>query len=180
MLTQKLIDQGGSKLEATRLFLERGLKIPIPESTWHYHGQSLDNVRKEFNRLRKPVIVRGSDKYDWHGRIGVLPTIRDVHSFLDLEEAVRECENFMLRDDFKRFADDEGLGYTEEVHQLIQEQSPSNIVGSMIRHPNDLRKLILNYMDRDDHSSGESSRSPVSCALYNNETKHLFDTSWTM
>jgi len=167
MLTAELIRRGGSKLEATRLFLERGLDIPIPHSTWHYHGQPLDSIVTEFNKLRKPVIVRGSDRYDWHGRIGVLPTIRDVETFEGLEDAIKQTERFMFDADFKKFADDEGLGHTEEVHQLIQEQSSSNIVGSLLRHPNDPDRIVINYINRVERSSDSDYRAPVSMADYN-------------
>jgi len=146
MLTQELINRGGSKLEATRLFLEEGLEIPIPKSLWLYTGESLESVKSDFEALKKPVIIRSSHRYDWHGMIGVIPTFRNKYIFKNLEDAVSIIESFMRTPEMKQFSVDDCGDYTEEVHFLIQEQT-SNIVGSMLRHPNDPDMIIINYFN---------------------------------
>lgn len=158
MLNRELILRGGSKLEATRLFLEQRLDIPIPQSAFLYAGQSLDSVRTEFEGMKKPVIVRGSNKGDWHGMIGVVPTTRDVYIWSELEAAIRKHEKFMKKEEVKDYAKDEGTPYTEEVHHLIQEQA-SKIVGILMRHPNQPDKLIIKYVNPNDYRPDLWSRT---------------------
>lgn len=137
---------GGSKLEITRLLIEQGLGIPIPRSTWKYHGQSLDTVLRDFNSFRKPVIVRGSHPNDYHGFIDVIPTIRDVSTISELEKAIDKIESTVASEDVRVHAEDWGQPYTPTVHILIQEQSPSFAVGSMLRHPHNGNIEII-YFD---------------------------------
>jgi hypothetical protein len=173
MITQQLINRGGSKLEVTRHFIENGLDIPIPESVFWYSGQSLDSIRRDFERLRKPVIVRGSHPNDWHGMVGVIPTIRDVHTLSQVDKAIREIEAFMRTPEMKDFAEDEGFGYTPKAHALIQEQSCSPIGGSMLRYPNEPDKLIIEYVNC---SARRRNRESILLAKYE-EGSHVLSHS---
>ena len=64
MISDAIIQRGGSKLEITRAVIESGLKIPVPRSAWLYYGQDIGSLRGSFNDMRKPVIVRGSHPND--------------------------------------------------------------------------------------------------------------------
>src|SRR3989338_3680674 len=132
MITPQLIQRGGSKLEITRALLEAGIDMPIPRSTWKYYGQSLDSILPEFNKMKKPVIVRGSHPNDYHGFIDVIPTVRDVETVQGLERAVKKIESRMYDPTVKAHCDDWGQPYSPEVHILLQEQSPSPVFGSML------------------------------------------------
>ncbi len=181
MLTQELINRGGSKLEATRLFLEKGLEIPIPKSLWLYAGESLESVKSDFEALKKPVIIRSSHRYDWHGMIGAIPTFRNKHIFKNLEDAMSITESFMRTPEIKQFSVDDCGEYTEEVHFLIQEQT-SNIVGSMLRHPNDPDMILINYFNIFERERSRALRSidefvyipNISLARYWEDTGHLY------
>ncbi|MFA5992770.1 MAG: hypothetical protein WC796_03625 [Candidatus Pacearchaeota archaeon] len=181
MITQEQINRGGSKLEIIRALLERereGTNIPIPRSVWKYAGQSLDSVMPEIQRMREPLIVRGSHPNDYHGFIDVIPTFRDV-THTSVEEAIEKIESFMLgkhyivrpgvyvgdisreNEGLRVHCEDWGQPYTPEAHILIQEQSPSPIIGSMLRHPN-TNKLMIQYKDITDNNL--MGRAPVSHA----------------
>jgi hypothetical protein len=152
MISQDLIDRGGSKLEITRALLEAGYGspesgIPIPHSVFRYYGQDLNSIRADFERLRKPVIVRGSHRNDYHGFIDVILTHKNISSFSELEDAVTNIEETTDREVVKIHSEDWGQTYTPEVHILIQEQSPSYIAGSMIRHPHDKQQWRIQYRD---------------------------------
>jgi hypothetical protein len=167
MISRNLIERGGSKLEITRALVERDIGVPVPVSTWRYYDQSIDSIGRDFERMRKPVIVRGSHANDYDGFIDVIPTYRDIHDFRELEEAVRNIERVTESDAVRVHCDDWGQPYTPEVHILVQEQSPSPILGSMIRHPHDRSQLRIQYYDVSDDSSW---RAPVSHA-----TKDRYD-----
>ncbi len=47
--------------------------------------------------------------------------------------------------DLRRHAEDWGQPFTPEAHVLVQEQSRSLIVGSMLRHPHKLEEIDMNY-----------------------------------
>src|SRR3989338_11113035 len=102
MITPQLIQRGGSKLEITRALLEAGIDMPIPRSTWKYYGQSLDSILPEFNKMKKPVIVRGSHPNDYHGFIDVIPTVRDVETVQELEIAIKRIEEEIESEDVKK------------------------------------------------------------------------------
>ncbi len=153
MISQEAIDRGGSKLEITRALLEGDTDIPVPNSTWKYYDQSLDSIRTDFEKMRKPLIVRGSHPNDYHGFIDVIPTHRNVFTFSALEDAVRDIEGTVAGEEVRIHSEDWNQHYTPAVHLLIQEQSPSKIVGSMIRHPHDKTKLRIQYADIQDRLS---------------------------
>ena len=146
MITQDLINRGGSKLEITRALLEAEVDIPIPRSAWKYFGQSLDSIKAEFEAMRKPVIVRGSHPNDYHGFIDVVPTRKNVYTFSELEKKVREIEDAVASDAVRLHSEDWGQSYTLEVHILIQEQG-SHFTGVMIRHPHVTERLMIQYQD---------------------------------
>jgi len=150
MISQNIIRRGGSKLEITRALIERNVGIPVPVSTWKYYGQDLDSIRRDFESMRKPVIVRGSHRNDYEGFIDVVPTYRNVNDFRELENAVRYIEGATESDDVRVHCEDWDQPYTPKVHILVQEQSRSAIVGSMLRHPHDRKQLIIQYFDMND------------------------------
>lgn len=147
MISEEAINRGGSKLEVTRALLEAEVDIPIPRSTWKYYSQDLDSVRADFEALRKPVIVRGSHRNDYHGFIDVIPTHKDVNSFSELELAIKDIEKVTSSHAVRVHSEDWGQSYTPEVHVLIQEQG-STFVGSMLRHPH-TGNLHIQYTDVD-------------------------------
>jgi hypothetical protein len=136
MISDELIQRGGSKLEITRAIIESGLNIPVPNSAYLYYGQKIGSLFNYFNDMKKPVIVRGSHPNDYQGFIDVVPTKRDVNTWEELEEAVKYIYRTMKSEDVKIHAEDWGQVHSPEVHILLQEQV-TNIVGSMIRHPHD-------------------------------------------
>ncbi|MDP2749782.1 MAG: hypothetical protein Q8O89_03045 [Nanoarchaeota archaeon] len=176
MLTDELLKRGGGKLEATRLFLENELDIPIPKSVYLYAGQNLDSIKSEIEKMKTPLIVRSSHRNDYHGLVGALPTISNVTTFSQLESAVKQIEKFMKNPELKKFMQDEkeyfdreGITHesTEEVHCLIQEQSPSNFMGVMMRHPHNADEIIIRYCDSHDRTLIAQQRDPISQARFN-------------
>ncbi|MEK6963436.1 MAG: hypothetical protein AABX70_03350 [Nanoarchaeota archaeon] len=174
MLTDALINRGGSKLEATRLFLERGLKIPIPRSAFLYAGQDVSSIKSEFEKLRKPIIVRGSHKTDWRGCVGAVPTLQNINSFTDLEKAIKEMEREMKTPEMNAFMVDDSGAYTSKLHFLVQEQSQSRMRGTMLLHPFskwEERTLFVDYFDIDSGGEGRGD-------FYTHTPKLKSDGNW--
>ncbi len=166
MLSQEAINRGGGKLEMTRALLEAGYGsqesgIPIPTSAFWYYGDPLDRLIAAFQKMRKPVIVRGSHSKDLHGYIDVLPTTKQVETLGQLESAIKQICAVAASEDVRVHAKDWGQDFSPEVHVLVQEQSPSNIAGHMLRHPHpeligdEYGKVLFEYSD--------DLRSIVSC-----------------
>jgi hypothetical protein len=108
----------------------------------------------ELKRMNSPFILRGSHPNDYHGFIDICPTIRDAGIFY-LEKEIKKLEDRFRNPDFvgdfiKNECKDWNQPYSQEIHKLIQEQSPSPIVGSMIRHPHDRKQLRIQYLDISD------------------------------
>jgi len=153
MLSELVINAGGSKLEITRAIIETGLDIPVPRSIWKYSHQDFssatgsDGVRiLKLRDLEYPLIIRGSHPNDYHGFIDVVSTFRDV-SPSNVEQKILMIEQALLRDDVKYHCDDWNQEPSPEVHILIQEQSRSPIIGSMMRHPHDKSIIMVEYAD---------------------------------
>jgi len=158
MITQETINRGGSKLEITRAIIEQELDIPTPRSIWKYSSQNLATLKKDFEAMKKPVIVRGSHPNDYHGFIDIVPTRRDIKDWNKLEFAVAQIEwEIQQNPDVKVHCEDWHQPYTPEVHVLVQEQSPSKYLGSMIRHPH-TRELHIEWEDITDR------QLPKNCA----------------
>ena len=102
MLTQELIDRGGSKLETTRLIVEQDL-LPVPDSVWKYYGDPLDPLFSRVQAMLKRglVIVRGSHSSDYHWSIDAVDTVRNVDSISALEQAIKVIEGGVSSNDFK-------------------------------------------------------------------------------
>lgn len=158
MISQNLIERGGSKLEITRALLEGEVDIPIPYSTWKYYGQSLDSILSEVQKMPTPWIVRGSHRNDYHGLIDIVPTVRGISTLSGLENAVKLIEGETASQDFKAHCEDWKQPYTPEVHILIQSQSKSPIVGSMLRHPHDRKQLRIECNELGDKSGVSHSK----------------------
>jgi len=146
MISRELIQRGGSKLELTRAILEEGIDVPVPSSAWLYAGQALSSIRPAFERMRKPVILRGSHPNDYDGFVDVVPTTTGIQRFEQVEDAVRRAEERMRQDDVKIHCEDWGQPYSPEVHFLIQEEG-SPVKGSMIRHPHDRTQMRIQWVD---------------------------------
>ncbi len=147
MISTQQIQRGGSKLEITRAIIEQGAdkKIPVPKSIWRYSGQDLGPLKKEFDNMEKPVIVRGSHPNDYHGFIDVCPTYRGVNTFSELEEHIQCAEMVMGLNEMKIHCEDWEQPYNPEIHFLIQEQK-SQFIGTMMRHPH-TGKLMIEYFN---------------------------------
>ncbi|MFA6462294.1 MAG: hypothetical protein WCV90_08585 [Candidatus Woesearchaeota archaeon] len=169
MISEETINRGGSKLEITRYILEHDLDIPVPRSIWKYAGESLDPLKSEFEKFKKPVIVRGSHPNDLHGYIDVIPTFRGIDSFSRLEKAVREIERVAASHKVKTHALDWGQEFTPEVHVLIQEQNPSGQLGSMLKHPHS-SDIRIQYRDLEDYRCGGT----YIYAVFNEEKRKIY------
>ena len=138
LLTPELIQRGGSKLETTRLIIERGLPIPTPRSTWLYHGERLDPILPEVQKIFRGggrLIVRGSHPSDYHWSIDAIHTERNVTSIEGVGKAIEKIEAGVRGDDFRLHCEDGGVPYSEAVHVLIQQQLDNPVLGSMLRNP---------------------------------------------
>ena len=149
LLTEELIARGGTKLEATRFIVERGISgIPVPRSTWHYEGDQLSRIRSEFEEMKKPVIARGSNVADLRWGIDVYRTIENIKSWSDLETAVQRIHQQGKEESMISHCHDGNAPYDPQVHVLIQEQSLSPFVGTMMRHPNKPWEILLEWWNR--------------------------------
>jgi hypothetical protein len=144
MISEEIIHRGGSKLEITRALLEHKVNIPIPRSAWKYYGESLDTILPDFHAMYKPVIVRGSHPNDYHGFIDVIPTYRNIVTQEQLESAIRDIENEAVSNAVMLHSQDWGQPFNPAVHILIQEQSWSELFGTMMRHPH-TKDLLIQY-----------------------------------
>jgi hypothetical protein len=152
MITQEIIDRGGSKLEITRALVEADFKY-VPESTFLYAGQDMGSIEKDIQRMLRndwKIICRGSHPNDYHGFVDVVPTTKDITSVNQLEKAVKEAEEYMQGDNIRRYSElNDGQPYQPIVHFLIQQQSDSQYVGQALEHPHK-NETLVNVLNLDD------------------------------
>src|SRR3989344_7789519 len=154
------VEVGGGKLEGVKALEQAG--FPVPKSRYLYHGDLTNPKLLEacFADLAKPLIVRGSHPNDWHGYIDVLPTYKNIRSDAQLEESFRNIQRAAASDALRQHASDWDQSFSPEVHILVQEQSPSPVSGSMLRHPHILGRIDMNFVDRVKHAQRGVLQSP--------------------
>ena len=111
--------------------------------------------------MKKPVIVRGSTKYDYDADIDVAPTRREIYTAKELSDFVSWAEAYMHTNVVSWDREDSNLPTDHSIDFLIQEQSPSKIIGSMIRNPH-TGNLHIEYTDITRLT--QSGREAVCCA----------------
>lgn len=169
---KNVIEVWGGKIAATMALQEAG--FPVPESRY-LAFQDLENkalVGNAFQELsaRGPVIVRASHPNDWNGYVDVLPTMLDVRTEEQLLRAIATIKDVAASDALRIHAEDWGQSFSPEVHVLLQEQSPSPIVGAMMRHPH-TGNLDMNYVDRVEY---RREFGPVYALAHENEESKWF------
>lgn len=173
------VQRGGGKLESVRILSEKG--FPTPKSHYLYEADLSNQklIAAAFRDLSKPLIVRGSHPNDWHGYIDALPTVRDVSSEENLQQAINTIRETAASDILHRHAHDWGQSFSPQVHVLVQEQSSSPITGSMLRHPHSLDEIHVNYGNSNLRMSNSflDYRSSLSCACIYDDN-HFFKSEY--
>jgi len=169
LLTTELIMRGGSKLETTRLILERGIPIPVPRSAWLYSGQRLDGILPQLQAMLRNdgrIIVRGSHPTDYHWSIDAVHTERNVTSIDGAGKALEKIEKGVNSRSFRLHCQDGGVPWSGEAHALIQQQVDCQYLGSMMRHPH-LGHLHIECFD----AEGRYSNDPFRGVTYVYDTR---------
>lgn len=148
-------EQGGGKLEGIRALEEAGFPVPMSRYLYYPDLERQNILSAAFRDLPKPLIVRGSHPNDMHGYIDALPTVRDVTTEQELNDAIQLIKATASSDALRMHSADWGQPFTPEVHVLIQEQSRSNIAGSMLRHPHVMDRVDVQYVDKKEYRESD-------------------------
>jgi hypothetical protein len=110
--------------------------MSIPPYVIKQYGQPLDSVLPQFAKMKKPVIFRSSSPHEYGDFEGIFDSLKGVETVDELERAVRFVENSAMSPLAVEYARQNGFVIDEEMHVIIQEESPSKCAGTMMRHPN--------------------------------------------
>ncbi len=110
--------------------------LPIPAYVVKRHVQSLDDVAADFEKMKKPVIVRSSSPYEFDDFDGIFETFPNVGGLDSLERAIGQVEKSAISQRAQTYAQQNGYKIGSMMNVIIQEQSPSVWTGAMMRHPN--------------------------------------------
>lgn len=143
-ITEDILWRGGGKLEVTRAIIEGKLEdvLPVPRSIWSYSGEDLGRLRKEFDALKKPVIIRPSTTRDLHFEVGAFNS-KVAEYWNEFENFVRAAEEAYSGEETRRFCEEFGIKHDPRVHFLIQEHINCHN-GAMVRNPHN-KTLRLEY-----------------------------------
>ena len=160
MSDQSVVFERGGKLEINQILeADPVLESYIPRSRYitseelanvdfkSSDDESIKFALKMIGDLHYPIIARGSIEGDESILIDVLPTYQLITDEYELGNAIRNIFQKAQDPKFTQY-----LEYMGKSHALpnilIQEQAPSTITGSMIRHPH-TRELIIQYSDKE-------------------------------
>lgn len=118
--------------------------LPVPAYVVMQAGQDVSSVIGDFNAMQKPVIVRSSSPYEYGDFEGIFESVRDVNDRIKLEWAVRDVQKSARSERAKQYAEQHGFKIGEDIHLIVQEQSPS-LSGGMLRHPNNPDLIFIAY-----------------------------------
>jgi hypothetical protein len=147
MISRDDIQQYGGKGAILNRIRERCPNLPVPPYGYKHHGDSMDSALKVFEGLKKPVVVRSSSPHEYGDFEGIFASVRNVHTPRELEKAVRTVEESAQSELAQEYARQNGFAIDGSIHVIIQEQSPSEYVGAVIRHPNNTEKFIAQCCD---------------------------------
>lgn len=143
MLPEAEIQKYGGKAAILNHMRERLPDLPIPRYVVHEAGQDFESALRAFRSLAQPVIVRSSSPYEYAGFEGIFDSVPDVHNEQQLERAIQQVEASAQSERARKYADTHGLTLDGRMHIIIQEQSPSQYQGAMMRHPNNPEQVFI-------------------------------------
>lgn len=136
MLEQSEIQQYGGKAAILNHITAKLPDMPVPRYVVKQAGQDLASILPEFSGMKTPVIVRSSSPHEYASFEGIFDSVDGVHNEQSLESAVRIVEESAMSERAQRYAAIHGFSVDEQMHVIVQEQSPSTYLGAMMRHPN--------------------------------------------
>jgi len=143
MLPQTDIDKYGGKA-AILNHIRENTDLPIPNYVVMQAGQDASSVLGDFDSMQKPVIVRSSSPYEYGDFEGIFESVRDVTDKSQLERAIRDVQKSGRSERAKQYADQHGFKIGNNIHLIVQEQTPS-LSGGMLRHPNNPDLVFITY-----------------------------------
>jgi hypothetical protein len=145
MLPQTEIERYGGKA-AILNHIRDNTNLPIPSYVIMQAGQDMSSINGDFDHMKKPVIVRSSSSYEYGDFEGIFESVRDVSDRDDLERAVRLVQKSARSERAKQYAEQHGFKIGEDIHLIVQEQTPS-LSGGMLRHPNNPDLIFITYFE---------------------------------
>jgi len=119
----------------------------VPPYEYKHYEDGMDAALQAFERLKKPVVVRSSSPHEYGDFEGIFASVRNVYDRGTLERAVRTVEESAQSELAQEYARQNGFKIDEKMQVIIHEQSPSEWIGAMIRHPNNPYMFIAQCFD---------------------------------
>jgi len=145
MLPKTEIDRYGGKAVILN-HIKDNTDLPIPSYIVMQAGQNVSSINGDFNVMKKPVIVRSSSPYEYGDFEGIFESVRDVTNKTQLEMAIRDVQESARSERAKQYAEQHGFKIGEDIHLIVQEQTPS-LSGGMLRHPNNPDLVFITYFE---------------------------------
>ena len=147
MLPKEDIQNYGGKAAILNYVKTNLPDMPIPPYLVKPSGQDYNSILKEFNILKKPVIIRSSSPHEYADFEGIFDSERDVHNENSLRWAIERVEKSANSERAEEYAKQHNLEISDKIHTIIQEQSDSQYCGAMMRHPNNPDLVFINYFE---------------------------------
>lgn len=145
MLPKEEINKYGGKGAILNHVKSKLPEMPVPPYTILESGDNLDSILKDFNSMKKPVIVRSSSPHEYGDFEGIFKSVQDVGDEGNLSWAIKAVKESAISERATIYAKQNGFQINEQMHVVIQEQSESRYHGAMMRHPNNPNLIFISY-----------------------------------
>lgn len=143
MLQESEIQKYGGKAAILNHIKEKLPTIPIPNYVVKEYGKDISSILPDFNKMKKPVIIRSSSPFEYGDFEGIFDSVKDVYDERGLVEAIKQVEESATSERAKIYAFQNEFKIDSRIHTIIQEQN-QGINGVIMRHPNNPDLIYIN------------------------------------
>ena len=158
MLPQADIERYGGKAAILNYVRDKLPDMPIKPYVVKAHDATIDSVVSDFDAMKKPVIVRSTSPHEYGDFEGIFDSVKDVYDVHDLRHAVEKVKESAVSDRAKLYAKQRKMEIDGSISVMVQEQSDSQYLGAMMRHPNNPDLILIGYHDNAGKYKNEYSR----------------------
>ena len=121
MLSTEEIEHYGGKGAILNHIRDKLSDVPIPRYVVKQQGQWLWSIRKDLQKLQRPLIVRSSSPHEYGDFEGIFESVSNVKDKYSLKRAIEIVERSATSEKARTYAQQNDFEISRIIHTIIQE-----------------------------------------------------------